>query len=361
VTRWGTYTIADFLARATGHKSFKAEIQAISDPSFRSGAMARSVLFKLGFECQRPIPPGRYGRKEHPAMEMTQDSTLTRYLRMVYAFPKLSRDKELELWNRWRKDSDVRARDELVHSNLRYAADIARKYHRYGLPLTELIAEGNFGIVRALSKFDPERGTRFVTYAAYWIRAYVLTYVIRSWSLVGAGSGPLRTRLFFKLRRERARIHNLVGRGEQADALLAERFGMSREKMVEAIQRLESRDLSLDLGVLDGTGVSILDTLRAPECDQEQAYTAKQDRGRIKNVVRSALDVLDSRERVVVECHLMTDCEDEMSLAEIGRQLGVTRERARQLEVRAVRKLRQRIVELRSAQNPDGSFCDSAA
>ena len=294
-------------------------------------------------------------------METVQDSTLTRYLRMVYAFPKLSRQEELELWRRWRVDLDERARDDLVRSSLRFAVDIARKYRHYGLPLAELIAEGNFGIVHALSKFEPERGNRFVTYAAYWIRAYVLTYIIRCWSLVGAGSGPLRSKLFFKLRRERIRIQNLAGQGEHADTLLAERFGLSRDRMAEIMQRLESRDLSLDRNAFDGAGVSILDTLPAPERNQEQAYVATQDHRTLIDIVRSALDVLDRRERLVVECHLMRDCEDELSLAEVGRQLGVTRERARQIEVRAVHKLRQRIVELRGERNLDSLFCDSAA
>jgi RNA polymerase sigma-32 factor len=294
-------------------------------------------------------------------METTQVSTQARYVRMAYGYPKLTREEELELWRRWRHGLDERARDELVQSNLRYAVDIARKYHRYGLPLAELIAEGNFGLVHALSKFEPERGNRFVTYAAYWIRAYILTYIIRSWSLVGSGSGPLRTKFFFKLRRERIRIQNLLGQGEHADALLAERFGVSRERMVEIMQRLESRDLSLDLIAFNGAGVSILDTLPAPESNQEQAYAAKQDRVRLGNMVRSALDALDKRERFVVECHLMRDPDDEMSLAEVGRKLGVTRERARQIEVRAVHKLRQRIVELQSEQNLDGSLCNTAA
>ena len=171
----------------------------------------------------------------------------------------------------------------------------------------------------------------------------------------------MRSKLFFKLRRERIRIQNLAGQGEQADTLLAERFGLSRDRMAEIMQRLESRDLSLDRNAFDGAGVSILDTLPAPERNQEQAYVATQDHRTLIDIVRSALDVLDRRERLVVECHLMRDCEDELSLAEVGRQLGVTRERARQIEVRAVHKLRQRIVELRGERNLDSLFCDSAA
>ena len=273
------------------------------------------------------------------------DSTLSRYISQINVFPKLSREQEAELWHRWRYGSDPRAKEDFIRSNLRHAVSIALKYRRYGLPVSELIAEGNFGLVHALSKFDPERGSLFVTYAAYWIRAYILEYIIRCWSLVGVGSGPLRSKFFFKLRRESVRIHNLVGEGEQADTLRATRFGVSRDQVVRHMQRLESRDLSLDLKVSDNSLSSILDTLPSPGCSQEQIYVNYQDNRRRRDIVRAALEVLDKREKFVIESRLMQDSEDELSLAEIGRRLGVSRERARQLETRAKRKLRNRILE----------------
>src|SRR6185436_15340827 len=116
----------------------------------------------------------------------------------------------------------------------------------------ELVAEGNFGLMRALTKFDPSRGNRFMTYATYWIRAYVIDYVIRTWSLVGGGSGALRSRLFFKIRRERARISSLLGEGEQADRALAERVGVSQAELAPMLRRLEVRDVSLDLPPTEG-------------------------------------------------------------------------------------------------------------
>ena len=280
---------------------------------------------------------------------------------MVNTFPKFTREEELELWHRWRQGMDYRARDEFIRSNLRHSVAIALKYRRYRLPLSELIAEGNFGLVHALTKFEPERGNFFVTYAAYWIRAYILDYIINCWSLVGAGSGPLRSKVFFKLRRERVRIQNLVGEGEQADALLAERIGVSREQVIGLIQRLESRDLSLDLKVSDNAVTSLVDTIPSPNCNQEQAFLDSQDDRRTRDIVRTALDVLDKREKLVIERHLMCDSEDQMSLANIGRQLGVSRERARQLETRAVRKLRNRILELSGGQDLSGIDVNSAA
>lgn len=277
------------------------------------------------------------------------DSALSRYMSTVQQYPKLDRAQETLLCSEWRDSGDEKAKEKLVRAHLRYAVAIALKYRRYGLPLAELIAEGNFGIVHALTKFDPERGNRFVTYAAYWIRAYILNYVIRSWSLVGVGSGALRSKMFFKLRRERVRITNLVGEGEQADDLLAERFNMSRDQIQAMVRRLEARDLSLDAKVFDDAVTTVVETLAAPNEDQEATILSGQSSINAREVVQAAIKTLDQRERYIVEHRLMADSEDELSLAEIGRRLGVSRERARQLESRARRKLKHRIVELSEA------------
>lgn len=289
------------------------------------------------------------------------DSALSRYITMVQSYPKLDREQELALCTAWREKGSVAAKEQLVRSHLRYVVAIALKYRRYGLPLSELIAEGNFGIVHALTKFDPERGNRFVTYAAYWIRAYVLNYIIRSWSLVGVGSGALRSKMFFKLRRERVRITNLVGEGEHADDLLAERFNMSREQIQGMVRRLEARDLSLDARVFDDAVTTIVETLAAPTDDQEASFSTHQSSVTAKSVVQIAITSLDHRERYIVEHRLMADSEDELSLAEIGRRLGVSRERARQLESRAKRKLKQRILELSESTSAEWLNADSEA
>jgi RNA polymerase sigma-32 factor len=282
-------------------------------------------------------------------MAAEHDSALSRYMSTVQQYPKLDRAQETLLCSQWRDGGDEKAKEKLVRAHLRYAVAIALKYRRYGLPLAELIAEGNFGIVHALTKFDPDRGNRFVTYAAYWIRAYILNYVIRSWSLVGVGSGALRSKMFFKLRRERVRITNLVGEGEQADDLLAERFNMSRDQIQAMVRRLEARDLSLDAKVFDDAVTTVVETLAAPAEDQESTFSSGQSSLNAREVVQAAIKTLDQRERYIVEHRLMADSEDELSLAEIGRRLGVSRERARQLESRARRKLKHRIVELSEA------------
>ncbi len=279
-------------------------------------------------------------------MKTELDSALSRYTAAVQKHPKLTREEETELWRRRHEDLDNRASEALIRANLRYVIAIAWKYRRYGLPIADLVAEGNLGIMHALAKFEPERGNRFVTYAAYWVRAFILNYIVGSWSLVGAGSGVLRTRTFFKLRRERVRVTNLLGEGDRAMEVLAERFGASPVQMAEMITRLETRDVSLSSRVFDDGTMTLMDTLVSVDVSQEEAYARSQRSRRANQLVHAALDILDRRERHIVEHRLMADEEECQSLAELGRFLGVSRERARQLETRAKRKLTQRVVEL---------------
>ena len=271
---------------------------------------------------------------------------LARYITRIHGYPRISREEEGALVERWTASRDLTARQLLLESHLRYVVAIALRYRRYGVPVSELIAEGNFGVLHALDKFELGRGTRFVTYAAYWIRAYALNHIIRSWSLVGVGSGALRSKMFFKLRRERVRIANLVGEGERADEMLAERLNLPVAKVTSMVRRLEGRDISLDTRQHSDSTATLLDSLATTESSQEQQVSDIEVGDRMRDVVRDAIEVLDERERYIVEKRLMADAEDELSLAEIGRQLGVSRERARQLEARAKRKLRSRIGEL---------------
>ena len=281
------------------------------------------------------------------APQLGSKSSVSRYISYVRGIEQLSREDEGAVARKWLSEGDHEAADTLIRANLRYVVAIALTYRRYGLPLADLIAEGNFGLVHAVSKFNPDRGTRFVTYAAYWVRAYMLNYVIRSWSMVGVGSGPLRSKLFFRLRRERARIANLVGDNEEATRILAERFGESTEKIRSLANRLEARDVSLDARVFEDGTVAMLDTLESDEPSQEETVAHQQSHDRVKESLRDALCELDPRERFIVEVRMMADVDDALSLAEIGRRLGVSRERARQLEARAKRKLAERLTHLR--------------
>lgn len=272
------------------------------------------------------------------------DQALSNYINQVKQIPVLTREEEHELALRWRDTHDQAAGERLVRANLRYVVAIALTYRRYGLRLADLIAEGNVGLVTALRKFDPDKGTRFVTYAAYWIRAYILNYVIRSWSLVGSGSGPLRSKLFFRLRRERARIANLVSEREEAMEQLAGQLGTTVEKLSPMMQRLEARDVSLDQKAFADSEVTKLEMLEATGVSQEEELETRERESLLGGRIKDALSALDTRERFIVERRILAD--EELSLAEIGRQLGVSRERARQLEARAKKKLRKSLADL---------------
>jgi RNA polymerase sigma-32 factor len=259
--------------------------------------------------------------------------------------PRLEREEELVLTRLVREHNDTVAADKLARSHLRTVVAIALRYRRYGLPFAELISEGSFGLVHALGKFQPELGNRFSTYASYWIRAYMLEHIIRSFSMVGGGSGALRSKLFFKLRRERARTRALFGEGEAADHALATRIGIPAEQLAIMLGRLETRDLSIDARVSSDSAFSIADTLCAPD-DQEEALSDSRWLAQQRSAIRVAVTELDPRERYVIENSLLAEQDDELSLAQIGRNLGVSRERARQLQTRAKRKLSRRIAAL---------------
>jgi RNA polymerase sigma-32 factor len=280
-------------------------------------------------------------------INLQRDAHVSQYIERVRAIPTLSREEEHELAVRAR-DGDSEAVDALVHANLRYVVAVALQYRRYGVRLGDLIAEGNVGLVIAAGKFDPDRGTRFVTYAGYWIRAYILDCVVRSASLVGGGAGALRSKLFFRLRRERARVANTVADPNERLDALAKRFEVTPEDMQRMLRRLDSRDLSLHTQVFDDSDATLMDTLVDEGETQEAVVSDAQHQHQLEDALQDAMDRLDTRERFIVERRIMSD--EEMSLAAIGRRLGVSRERARQLEARAKRKLRTELEEFAPAE-----------
>ena len=268
------------------------------------------------------------------------------YFATAKRLPALSREEEAELVLRWQTSGDRAAANSLARAHQRLVLTIALKYRHSGIPLGDLVAEGNVGVVHALAKFQAERGVRFGTYAAYWIRAQMLSCMVKTFSAVG-GSGGMGSRIFFKLRRERARVATQLGTGEAAERELARRVGLSIERLRSLIQRLDSRDVGLDPSELNEWS-GPLERLLAPD-DQERELAAHQLRKPLQDAVARAMALLDVRERYIVDQRLMADDCDELSLAEIARRLRISRERARQLESRAKGKLRRFVA---SGTNP---------
>ncbi len=277
---------------------------------------------------------------------MQSSASLDRYIQQVRAIPKLSREAEHALALRV-VEGDQEAADKLVEANLRYVIAIALQYRRYGVKLGDLIAEGSVGLVTAVRKFDPHRGTRFVTYAGYWIRAFVLEAVVRSSTMIGAGSGPFRSKLFFRLRRERARLSNLIADPDELIERLASDFETTPKKMSELLRRLDQREISLDAPAYHDSDATLVETLPGSEERQDAIVERRRRRSGIRTRLEGALAALDDRERLIVEKRILSD--DSASLASLGRELGVSRERARQLEARAKKKLRDELQDLAPA------------
>jgi RNA polymerase sigma-32 factor len=260
------------------------------------------------------------------------------YISLVRRSPKLTRELEYELTLRWREQGDTSARDALVRSNLRSVVAIASRYRREtSATLEDLIAEGNFGLLHALAKFDPTRGTRFVTYAAHWIRALISQYLVRSRSIVTTG---VQSKLLPKIRRERANASLVGGLEGSADDQIAERLALSPKKLRSLVERLHVRDVSWDASSEEALTDQVMEALDPFSISAEQAVLATEAGRQRSTAISAALSKLDVRERYIVERRLMAHREDELSLAEIGRRFCISRERARQIEARAVRKLK---------------------
>ncbi len=277
---------------------------------------------------------------------MQSSSSLDRYIQQVRAIPKLSREQEHELALR-ALEGDQKASDQLVEANLRYVIAIALQYRRYGIKLGDLIAEGSVGLVTAVRKFDPHRGTRFVTYAGYWIRAFVLEAVVRSSTMIGAGSGPFRSKLFFRLRRERARLSNVIADPDDLIEALASEFETSKAKMTDLLRRLDQREISLDAPAYQDSDSTLVEMLPGTFEPQDQVLARERRQSGIQLRLEGAMSLLDERERLIVEKRILSD--DAASLAALGRELGVSRERARQLEARAKKKLADELRDLAPA------------
>jgi RNA polymerase sigma-32 factor len=258
------------------------------------------------------------------------------YVSRIQRYSPLDRATELELAVRWQR-GDVAAAHALVCANLRYVVKIAHGYRGYGLPVPDLVEEGNIGLLEAVRRFDPSRERRFMTYATYWIRAYILAYVLKQWSMVGIGTGPLQSKLFFRLARERARIATAMGDVQDLDVRLAEKFGTTPERVRDMAGRLEGKDSSLDAQAYREGAATVLDQLADDGAATDEMCADAELSRLVRERVALAMKALSPRERYIVDRRLLTD--DAQTLAAIGRKLGLSRERVRQLEERVKGKL----------------------
>ncbi len=269
---------------------------------------------------------------------------LARFLRDIQAFPMLEPEAEACLARRWRDEADAAALQALVNSHLRLVAKIARRYHAYGLPLADLISEGTVGLMQAVRRFDPERGFRLSTYAVWWIKAAIQEYVLHSWSLVKLGTTSTQKRLFFGLRAAKHRIAAME-EGDLAPetaARLAHQLGASASEILDMNRRMAAPDQSLNSAISsNGEGDEWQDWLVDEAPSQEDALAEREERGRRQRILASALKHLDGREQhILVERQLK---EPRATLETLSHEYGISRERVRQLELRALAKLKAEI------------------
>ena len=270
--------------------------------------------------------------------------SLELYLAEINRFPLLTVEEERSLARTYRQKGDTRAAHRLVTANLRFVVKIAYEYRSYGFTMTDLIQEGNIGLMKAVQKFDPEREIRLISYAVWWIRAYIQNHILRSWSLVKLGTTQAQRKLFFSLGRARRELDRMDGDPglhphDEETTRLARKLQVKPGEVEEMSQRMEGRDLSLDAPVGDDGGQSHVDFVADPGPSQDRELSRAQERTMVAARVGDALGRLDPRERYIIERRVMG--ERPATLKELGEHFGFSRERARQLEIRAKEKLRQ--------------------
>ncbi|KIH77021.1 RNA polymerase, sigma 32 subunit, RpoH [Geoalkalibacter ferrihydriticus] len=262
------------------------------------------------------------------------------YMQQINRFDVLSRQQEYDLAMRYRKRGDIESAHRLICANLRFVVKIANEYRGYGLRILDLIQEGNIGLMLAVKKFNPERGIRLISYAVWWIRAYIHNYIIRSWSLVKIGTTQAQKRLFFKLSQTRALLSS--NRDTEADsAQIAEKLSVSDEEVEQMALRMSARDTSLNVELSEGSDYSLLDTLADQRDNQEEQLAEKQQSQVRSTQVRSALKTLNPRERSIINQRILSD--SPRTLQEIADDYGISRERVRQVEQNAMRKMREHL------------------
>ena len=285
-------------------------------------------------------------RRKEPAlasavMNMAPEGNLSRYLQEIRKYPMLTSEEELDLSRRWRNSEDMEAAHKLVTSHLRLVAKIAMGYRGYGLPVGELISEGNVGMMQAVKRFDPDRGFRLATYAMWWIRAAIQEYILHSWSLVKMGTTAAQKKLFFNLRRLKGQMQAIEDGDLQPEqvAKIARVLAVPEQDVINMNRRLAAPDHSLNAPVRADSEGEWQDWLVDESESQETMIAEREEVSGRKALLANALKTLNERERhILIERRLKDDA---TTLEDLSQQYGISRERVRQIEVRAFEKLQK--------------------
>ena len=274
---------------------------------------------------------------------ITAEGGLSHYLDQIRRFPMLEPKEEYMLAKSWREHGDRDAAHKLVTSHLRLVAKIAMGYRGYGLPISEVVSEGNVGLMQAVKRFEPDKGFRLATYAMWWIKASIQEYILRSWSLVKMGTTANQKKLFFNLRKAKSKISALQEGDLRPDQvkLIAQRLGVTEQDVIDMNRRLGG-DASLNAPIReDGDSGEWQDWLADNSESQETVMAAHEELDNRRQALSSALGVLNDRERRIFEARRLAD--DPVTLEELAEEFGVSRERVRQIEVRAFEKVQKAV------------------
>jgi RNA polymerase sigma-32 factor len=270
--------------------------------------------------------------------------TLELYIAEINRHPILTAEEEFKLAVRLKKYNDMEAAQLLVVSNLRFVVKVSHEYRNYGMKLADLIQEGNIGLMHAVKKFDPYKGYRLISYAVWWIRAYIQNYIIKMWSLVKIGTTQVQRKLFFKLGQAKKALENLAQKNPEFKEI-AESLGVKEIDIEEMDLRLSNRDVSLDAAISDDGESTHMDYLTFEGEDQETSLIKREEMELVQRNITGALQRLNEKESYIIQHRIMADHPE--TLQEIGNRYNITRERARQIEAQALKKLRLALPYLR--------------
>ena len=281
---------------------------------------------------------------------LSNEGSLTHYLQQIKKFPMLEAKEEYMLAKSWRDRGDIRAAQKLVTSHLRLVAKIAIGYKGYGLPVSELVSEGNIGLMRAVKKFDPEKGFRLATYAMWWIKASIQEYVLRSWSLVKMGTTTAQKKLFFNLKKLKNQLAPMSEGDLKKEHVkeISKRLNVKEEEVVSMNRRLAGKEQSLNAKIGEGDD-EWLDWLSDNSLDQELRVSQNQEMRAKKELMNKSMDILNEREKEILTARRLS--EEAVTLDELSKKYKISRERVRQIETKAFEKLQTAMLNATKSNN----------
>ena len=279
------------------------------------------------------------------------DVGMSKYLAEIKKFPMLSPEEEYMLAKRWKKRGDLKSAQKLITSHLRLVAKIAMRYKGYGLPVNEIISEGNIGLMQAVKKFDPEKGFKLATYAMWWIKASIQEYILRSWSLVKMGTTSAQKKLFFNLKKikNQLSINNSSDLKNEHVEEISKRLKVKKEEVVSMNRRLLGKEKSLNDPIKDEDGTEWQDWLVDNKLDHEIVLSKKQELDHRKNLMSEAMSVLNQREKEILTSRRLS--ENIATLDDLSKKHKVSRERIRQIETKAFEKLQKSMINASKSKN----------